>query len=273
MGLTPIQYGPWKGSRSDHGKRFLTIANQVFHEKMGSIWFIGILVLGTFLVHGLSLLFLSITPHLSLTAGMMLDQFEAVLFYIFALILVSMVCSDLIAEDLRANSLVLYLSRALRADDYLLGKALGALMVLAIFTLLMPLVLALAVLATQSGTDYLSSTVVVGETVLAGAWTMLFLLPVGLMLSSLTSRKTYAAVGTFMTFFLLEIMGGFFTRFDPSWQVLAPRTVLVGSYDILFGRTLPSAIDPVLLLLMAAVLTVPPLLIAYWRVYNKGVGK
>jgi ABC-type transport system involved in multi-copper enzyme maturation permease subunit len=184
-----------------------------------------------------------------------------------------MVCSDLIAEDLRANSLVLYLSRALRADGYLLGKALGALMVLAIFTLLMPLAVALAVLATQSGSDYLSSAVVVSETILAGAWTMLFLLPVGLMLSSLTSRKTYAAVGTFMAFFLLEILGSFFSRFDPNWEVLAPRTVLVASYDVMFGRALPSSLDPVLLFLMAAVLTVPPLLIAYWRVFNKGVGK
>ena len=34
MGLTPIQYGPWKGSRSEHGRRFLTIANQVFHQKL-----------------------------------------------------------------------------------------------------------------------------------------------------------------------------------------------------------------------------------------------
>ncbi len=220
MGLTPIQYGSWKGSRSEHGQRFLTIANQVFHEKLSSTWFIGILVLGTFLVHGLSMLFLSTMPHLSLTAGMMLDQFGGVLFYIFALILVSMVCSDLIAEDLRANSLVLYLSRALRADDYLLGKALGALMVLSIFTLFMPMALALAVLVTQSGDDYLSSTVVVGQTVLAGAWTMLFLLPVGLMLSSLTSPEDLRRGGHLHDILSLG---------DPGEHLLPVRSELAGA--------------------------------------------
>ena len=128
----------------------------------------------------------------------MADVFKGTLFYLFTSILVSMVCSDLIAEDVRSRSLTLYMSRALRPENYLVGKALGALAVISIFTLLPPLVMAIAVTATQTGGDYLASLGVLGRTLIASVLATAFLVPLGLMLSSLTTRKTYAAVGTFM---------------------------------------------------------------------------
>jgi len=48
--------------------------------------------------------------------------------------------------------------------------------------------------------------------------------PLGLMLSSLTTRKTYAAVGTFMAVFVLQVIAGIFQRYDPNWALLGRGT-------------------------------------------------
>ncbi len=203
----------------------------------------------------------------------MASQMQNALFYIFLVILVAMVCSDLLAEDIRSNSLVLYLSRALKPEGYLFGKLAGAFITLAIFGLLPPLILAIAVTATQSGTDYVSSAEVILETLVAGIWATFLLIPIGLMISSLTSRRTYAAVGAFMSLFVLGIVSSIFVQFDPNWQLLDPGSVLAMSMDVLFGLGLPVTIDPWLFGAAIFALTAPPLIVAYWRIMRKGVGK
>ncbi|MGD0817974.1 MAG: hypothetical protein ABR986_06180 [Methanomassiliicoccales archaeon] len=144
MGLDPIGYRAWKGQRSEHARRFLVISDQVIRQKLSSLWLIAVLILGTMLVHMFNIIILSITPHVSLTEGAMADVFKSALFYLFTLILVSMVCSDLIAEDMRSRSLTLYMSRALRPENYLAGKALGGLAIVSIFALLPPLMMGIA---------------------------------------------------------------------------------------------------------------------------------
>jgi ABC-type transport system involved in multi-copper enzyme maturation permease subunit len=273
MGLNPIEYRSWKGQRSEHGRRPLIIAGKVVQQKLGSKWLLGLLILGGFLVHGMSLLFMSITPHQSLTPEAMAGQMQGAMFYIFAIILVAMTCGDLLAEDLRASSLVLYLSRAIGASGYLLGKLLGAAIVIGIFTLALPLVLACAVTATQSGGDYAASLEVIGRTVAAGAWTMVLLMPVGLLFSSLTSKKTYAAIGAFMTFFVLEIIGSFLSRFDANWAILGPQSLLSHSFEIIYGLKVTGGVDVWLMALISIVLIVPPAIITYLRVHKVEVGR
>jgi ABC-type transport system involved in multi-copper enzyme maturation permease subunit len=272
MGINPVEYRPWQGQRSQHSRRFLVISESILRHSLRSKWFLAVLIIGTFVVFALNIIFLSITPHDSLTGETMAAQMNNGLFYIFMVILASMVCSDLLAEDMRSNSLVLYLSRALRPEGYLLGKLAGAFITLAIFGLFPPLILAVAVMATQSGPDYLSSAKVVAETLVAGLWASFFLIPIGLMVSSLTSRRTYAAVGTFMILFVLGIVSGIFVQFDPNWMFLDPGNVLGQSFNVLFGVDLPSEVDGWLLGLAALAYTVPPLAIAYWRVRRRGVG-
>lgn len=271
MGLNPIQYRPWRGQRTEHDRRFLVIASKVFRQKLGAKWIIGLLIIGTFLTFGIQIIFSSIVPHESLTARTMVGQFQNGLFYIFIIILVSMICSDLVSEDLRSGSLVLYLSRALKPEGYLLGKWLGAVATLSLLTFIAPMIL--AVTATQSGSDYLSSVAVIGRTVLASAFVTLFVAPIGMMLSSLTTRKTYAAVGTFMVFFLLGLVGGIFSAYDDNWNLLDPGFVLSRSYEVIFGLEMPPGVDGGLLLVAAAMMTVPPTLLVLHRVVRKGVGK
>lgn len=273
MGLNPIEYRPWSGRRSEHGRRFQVIADSILRRNLGSKWFLGVLIIGTFLVYAMPIIFLSISPHDSLTAQTMADQMKGGLFYLFIVILAAMLCSDLLAEDLRSNSFVLYLSRALRPADYLAGKFLGALATLSIFALLPAVIMGMALMATQTGPDYASSLGVIGSTVIAGALASVYLIPVALMISSLTKRRTYAAVGAFMSVFVLGIIAGIFLRFDANWALLAPQNVLSYCYDVIYGLGLPSGVDGYLLAIVVVAFTVLPLLFAYYQVLRKGVGK
>jgi len=273
MGLNPIEYRPWQGQRSQHSRRFLVIAQSILRHNLKSKWFLAVLIVGTFLAFALNIIFISITPHESLTPELMASQMQNAIFYIFMVILVSMVCSDLLAEDMRSSSLVLYLSRALKPEGYLLGKLTGAFVTLAIFGLFPPIILAVAVTATQSGPDYLASAEVILETVVAGTWATFFLIPIGLMLSSITSRRTYAAVGTFMVFFVLGIISGIFVQFDSDWQLLDPGSVLAMSMDVIFGLGLPVGVETWLFGAAVFAFTIPPLALVYWRIVRKGVGK
>jgi ABC-type transport system involved in multi-copper enzyme maturation permease subunit len=272
MGLNPIEYRPWKGLRSEHGRRPLVIASKVFQQKLRSKWFVALLILGSILAHGLYLIFTSIMPHASLTPQAMAGQMQSGLFYVFTIILVAVACSDLVAEDLRSNSLVLYLSRALRTDGYLLGKALGVAMAIAIFTLLLPVVVAIAVTATQNGSDYTSSAAVVGQTVLAGLWTTVFLIPLAVLMSTLTTRKTYAAVGAFVLFFVLGIIADFLSRFDANWALLSPQALLFHAYEGIYGLKLSAGADAASQILVSAAFVVLPTLLAYYLIHRREVG-
>ena len=251
----------------------MVIADQVVREKLSSLWLLAVLVLGTMLVPMFSIILMCITPHVSLTEGAMADVFKGTLFYIFTLILVSMVCSDLIAEDMRSRSLTLYMSRALRPENYLAGKALGALTVVSIFTLIPPLIMGIAVTGTQSGGDYLASLGVLGRTLLASVLATAFLVPLGLMLSSLTTRKTYAAVGTFMLVVVLQVIAGIFERFDANWALLGPENVLFYCYDVIFEQALPAGINTLLLSGALLVMLVPLSILVFDRIKRKGVGR
>ncbi len=273
MGLNPIGYKPWAGRRTEHNRRFLVIADSIVRHKLKSKGFLAMLILGTILVHVLPLMLYSLMPHEVLEADLMRDYMGDGLFFIFSVILVSLVCSDLLSDDLRSNSIILYLSRALRVEGYLLGKWTGAMICVGLFTLLPPLVVGVAITATQSGGDYLASLAVIGRTFVAGLWSAVLLVPLGMMISSITSRRTFAGVGTFMAFFTLMIISGIFTEFSRDWTMLSPDALLRYSQTVIFGLRLPSHADPVLMGAAILALTVPPLLLVYHRLRMKGAGR
>lgn len=273
MGLNPIGYKPWEGKRTEHNRRFLVIADSIIRQKLRGKWFLGMLIIGTFLVHILPLILQSMMPHEDLSATFMRNYLGDGIFFIFEVILVALVCSDLISEDLHSNSIILYLSRALKVEGYLLGKWLGAMITICLFTVIPPLAVSLAITVTQSGSDYLSSFVVVGQTFLAGLWSAVFFIPIGLAISSITRKKTYAGVGTFMFFFILVIVAGILTEFSTGWAILSPMELLTDTHTVIYGLELASDVDKVVLGAMAFIMTVPPILLVYLRITRKGVGK
>jgi ABC-type transport system involved in multi-copper enzyme maturation permease subunit len=273
MGLDPIGYKPWSGERTEHGRRFLVVAESILRHKLKAKWFLALLVIGTFLVHIMPLFIFSLMPHRELEADVMRDYMGDGLYFIFEVILVALVCSDLISEDMSSNSFILYVSRAMGVNGYLLGKWTGAMVTIGLFTLLPPLAVAIAITATQSGSDYLGSLVVIGQTLLAGAWSAAMLVPAGLAVSSLTRKKTYAAVGTFMFFFGMMIVAGIFSGLSQDWSLLNPSEVLYQSHTVLYGLELSDSVNRYLLGAMAFLLTVPPMALVYYRIMRKEAGK
>ena len=273
MGLDPIGYKPWDGERTEHGRRFLVVAESILRHKLKAKWFLAILIIGTFLVHIMPLFIYSLIPHRELEAEVMRDYLGNGLYFIFEVILVALVCSDLISEDLRSNSFILYVSRAMGAKGYLLGKWTGAMVTIGLFTLLPPLAVAIAVTATQSGPDYLGSLAVIGQTILAGVWSAILLVPAGLAVSSITKKKTYASVGTFMFFFGMTIVAGIFGNMSQDWNLLDPSNVLYQSHTVIYGLELSDSVNRYLLGAMVFLLTFPPMALVYYRILRKEAGK
>jgi len=273
MGLNPIGYKPWDGKRTEHSRRFLVVAESIQRHKLKAKWFMAMLIIGTFLVHVLPIIFNSIMPHQGLEAEVMRDHLGDGLYFIFEVILISLVCSDLISEDMRSNSFILYVSRAMGARGYLLGKWSGAMVTVGLFTLLPPLAMAIAITATQSGSDYLASLTVIGQTLIAGTWSAALMVPAGMAISSLTVKKTYASVGTFMFFFGMMVVSGIFTSISPDWSLLNPSEVLYQSHTVLYGIELSEGVNRFLLGTMAFLLTVPPMAFVHYRIMRKEVGR
>ncbi len=108
---------------------------------------------------------------------------------------------------------------------------------------------------------------------LAAVLTTIFFVPMGMMLSSLTTKRTYAAVGIFMFFFTMTIVAGIFSESDINWQLLGPGNLLNFWYDVIFGEPLPEGLSSAGMAIMTFILLVPPLIVTYWRILSKGVGK
>ena len=273
MGISPIEYRPWKGERTALNLRVYVILRSVFRNAIKSTGVKVLLIFAFLLVYAIQFVILFLTGHESLTAEDMSGNFNAMGLSLFAILLVAIITSDLISEDLSNRSFVLYFSRAIRTRDYLIGKAGGAVMVMGLLCFLPPVLLAAVSILTQSGGDYWSSLKVLGSTIVAGALVTVFFVPYGLLMSSITRRRSYAAVGTFMSFFVLTIISGAFSEFDRAWRVISPAESLSYAVDRIYGQNLPSYIDEGALFLFLALFILLPSLVVYWRVHSQAVGR
>lgn len=273
MGISPIEYRPWKGERTAQRLRLYVIANSVWRHKLKSTGVLVLLILGFLLVHAVYLLLTILAPHERLEASEMNSYLGNGTFAIFAMLLAAVVTSDLLAEDFANSSFVLYFSRALKVRDYLVGKAAGAVLVMSLLCAFPPVIVASVSMATQSGDDYWYGFGVLGKTALAGLLVTVFFVPFGLMISSFTKRKSYAAVGTFMSFFVLAIVAGVFSEFAESWRMISPLDALSFLFGWLFEGELPSYVDGTVLVAIVASLIIVPAAIVYIRVVRQVVGK
>ncbi len=273
MGISPIQYRPWKGERTALNLRVYVILKSIFRHGLKSTGVKVLLIIAFLVVYSFQFISVVLFGHETLDAGEMSSNFNAVGLALFAVLLTAVITSDLISEDLSSKSFVLYFSRAIKTRDYLVGKAGGAILIMSLLCFLPPVLLAVVSILTQSGSDYWSSVRVLGSTVAAGALITVFFVPYGLMLSSVTTRRSYAAVGTFMSFFVLTIISGAFSEFDPAWEVMSPALSLSYAVDWIFGQSLPDYINEGALFAFLASFVIIPASVLYWRVRRQAVGK
>jgi ABC-type transport system involved in multi-copper enzyme maturation permease subunit len=74
LGISPIEYRPWEGKRTEYYRRFLVISKNVFRQKLKSKWVLAILIIGIILTHVFSIIFFSVFPHDKLTPEMMVGN-------------------------------------------------------------------------------------------------------------------------------------------------------------------------------------------------------
>ncbi len=279
MGVSPIEYSPWQGERTGRYQRIGVIVKKIFDQKISSKGVLALLIIGMILTHVFPAIFLSLSPHEELTGKMLVRQglfgnyLTGGFFATFTILLAAVVSSDTISEDLSDNSFILYFSRPIRPFDYLLGKLGGTLLVMGIFCLLAPVIVSLSIIATQTGSDFISSFKVLGKVVVAGILASELYLSYGVMVSSFTEKKAYAGVSTFMSFIVLSIVGGIFSSFNPNWQLISPINILHFAFDVIFGLDLPSDINEGLFWTVLMTMILAPLVVLYFRIYTKEVGK
>lgn len=273
MGINPIQYRPWNGERAAQNLRVYVILRTVFKHGLRSTGVKILLILGFFLIFATQLISVALVPHEKLEAEDMNSNLNGFGLALFAMLLAAVVTSDLVSEDLSSNSFVLYFSRAIKIRDYLAGKAGGALLIMSILCIIPPVLIAVVATLTQSGGDYLHSANIVGRTAIAGSLAMVFYVPYGIMMSAFTRKKSYAAVGTFMSFFVLVIVAGVFSMFNSGWAVISPIESLRYSFDWIYGGAPPSHINGAILAAFLALFILIPSAMAYLKVTRQAVGK
>jgi ABC-type transport system involved in multi-copper enzyme maturation permease subunit len=271
MGVNPIQYRPWKGERTALNLRVYVILKSIFRHGLKSMGVKILLIVAFLVVYTFGFVSVLFSGQETLDAGEMSSNFNVAGLALFAMLLAAVITSDLISEDLSSKSFVLYFSRAIKTRDYLVGKAGGAILIMSLLCFLPPVLLAVVSILTQSGSDYWSSIKVLGSTVVAGALVTVFFVPYGLMLSSITKRRSYAAVGTFMSFSVLTIISEAFFGFDSAWSVISPAKSLSYAVDWIFG--LPIDVNGGAPFAFLASFIIVPALVLYWRVQRQAVGK
>jgi ABC-type transport system involved in multi-copper enzyme maturation permease subunit len=273
MGISPIQYRPWNRERSAQNLRVYVILKSVFKHGLKSIWVKVLLILGFFLLFAFPMISMILQPHERLEAEEMSTAFNGFSLAIFAMLLAAVVTSDLISDDLSSNSFVLYFSRALKPKDYLMGKAGGVLIIMGLLCFIPPLLMAFAATLTQSSDDYWSSIKVIGRTIVAGVLATAFFVPFGIMMSSFTRKKSYAAIGTFMSFFVLAIVASVFSAFAAEWRVISPVESLAFTFDWIYGISPPSYLGEGALVAFLALFIIVPAVAVYFRIERLAVGK
>ncbi len=276
MPLMPIEYKDWSGMRTKYLNRLASMAYRVLESSFSSKGILSLFIVGIVLVHAFPGVVLVMTPHSKLTKWMLVGEglfgwtyLTSGLFSIFIFLLTAGVTSNLISQDLRNRSFVVYFSRPIGVTEYLIGKFGGAFLVMGAFCLLPTIVVCVMIIATQTGNMYLESMRILLLTGVAGTFASMVFLPFGVMLSSLTKRKAYAGIGSFMTLFSLTMIGEFFSGFSPHWKLVNPMNILHYSFEVIYGLGLPLDIDARLYVLSLFLLTVPPVIVTGWRVKSE----
>lgn len=273
MGIKPIEYSPWEGERSSYFRRILVIIDNIFKTKISSKGIIALLVIGGMLVHFPNFLTIAFMPIKNLNADMMISYFDNFMFYIFVIILGAVITSDLISEDINNNSFVLYFSRPIKTIDYFLGKYTGVFLIINLFSFLPPVMYSIAAISLQTGNNYTDSLKLIGLTSLAGILYSVVITSYGIMLSSLTEKKSYAGGGTFISFIVTPSIGEIFSNYNYNWKLVNPMNLFNYSIRIIYGKNLPSQINSTLFCVIMFSFIVVPIILTLYRIHNKAVGK
>jgi ABC-2 type transport system permease protein len=167
-----------------------------------------------------------------------------------ALIIGLTVLAGTISRDLQAGAFEFYFSRPVRPLDYVIGKLVGAFMLLAPIILLGPLLLTIYRMGLTGDVDRVADTISwIPRAFLVGVVATLALASVALAFGAFTTKSRYAVVGyaAFMFFFgPIPIMAAIAHGVGiPELAALSPNSAILGfaagvfEVDLQFGAAAP----------------------------------
>ena len=244
MPIYDLGYRHWTGSWTSHPYRWWVITRRGVSLLAKNKRFVALMILSgiPFLVRAVMIYASTITgkniPLLRIDAKFF-EDFISQQMQFFGLFIAIFAGAGLIANDLKANALQIYLSKPITRQDYLLGKLGILLFFLALPTLVPGLLLFLIAILFKSDVEFLRTLFWVPASIVAySIIIMLTFALIMLALSSLSRSSRFAGISFIAVFFFSQILYGILNSIlrttRVAWVSLSNNLVQVG--DLLFGR-------------------------------------
>lgn len=246
MPIYDLGYRHWTGRWTSHPYRWWAITRRGVSMLAKNKRFLVLMILSgiPFLVRSVMIYASTITsrqiPLLRIDAKFF-EDFLSQQMQFFALIIAIFAGAGLIANDLKANALQIYLSKPITRRDYLIGKLGILVFFLALPTLVPGLLLFLVAILFKSNLEFLQEFYWVPGSIVAYSLVIMFSFAL-LMLafSSLTKSSRFAGINFIAVFFfskiLYEMLSSILRTSKVAWISLGTNLTQVG--DLLFGRDL-----------------------------------
>jgi len=273
MPIHDLSYRHWSGEWTSHPYRWWVITRQGIGllARKKSFLFLMILAALPFVVRSVILYFSIILgsslppqfrPDAQFFANFLSQQrFFTIIISIFA-------GAGLIANDLRANALQIYLSKPITRRDYLIGKLGVMVFFLGLVTLVPGVLLFLLAVIFEGNMTFLEQNYWVLGSVTAYSLAIIFSNAlIILAFSSLTRSSRFAGINFAAVFFFTEILygilSGIFRTTRVAWISLGTNIRLMG--DFLFGMT-PREQSPTWL---SALIILGLIVVSTWTIHRR----
>jgi ABC-2 type transport system permease protein len=271
MPIHDLGYRHWSGDWTSHPYRWWVITRQGISLLIQKKRFLLLMILSSipFLVRTVMIYLNTVMgnlPFLKIDAQFFESFLNQQTFFVFIISIYA--GSGLIANDLKANALQIYLSKPITRDDYFMGKLGVVVFFLSLPTLVPGLLLFLmAVIFKSDITFFQNNYWVLGSIV---AYSLLIIFTYALLilaLSSLSRSSRFAGIGFAAVFFFSHILSiilfGILRTNDVTWVSVGNDLVRVG--NSLFGTTSLRFIPP---LWSAAIVLLVVLAGSVWLIHR-----
>jgi ABC-type transport system involved in multi-copper enzyme maturation permease subunit len=241
MPIHDLGYRHWRGDWTSHPYRWWVITRQGISLLIQKKRFLLLMVLSSipFLVRTVMIYLNTMMgnlPFLKIEAQFFEDFLNQQTFFVFIISIYA--GSGLIANDLKANALQIYLSKPITRDDYFLGKLGVVVFFLSLPTLVPGLLLFLMAVLFKSDTTFLQNNYWVLGSIVAYSLLIIFTYALLILaLSSLSKSSRFAGIGFAAVFFFSQILShilfGILRTNNVGWVSVGNDLARMG--DFLFG--------------------------------------
>lgn len=250
-----LGYKRYSGSRKPQSSRYRVIGTKLVSIAWRGWWRMKLWIIGAALTAFIITVLMYVSEGVSrfMRAGQELPLSDALLpmsfqfFEISAFALSMTVLASVVANDMRTGAFEFYFSRPVRARDYVLGKVMGAILVMGMVLFLGPVIL--SVIRVGLAEDFAGSLHLIPRAALVGTLATLVYAVMPLMFSSISGNRLHTVPAWGAFYFLTTILVPVISRRTGFLALEAldiPRSIHTLAYAVfdvvpMFGAERPSA--------------------------------